>query len=655
MATTATRSLTAALAAVSFFLAACGGGGGGSPSATPTQPVQPTQPGATATAPFTGVVVDKGTGFDGSPRRQILSATANSQPVLDVSFAPVGTTPRLAQALAVEATPAKTMAPDELMNSAQRVFPALFPSSPDSQEGVADGKTFRFRSYVATGWYLGVVTAGPNLGHVYTLSAGVLTDHGTAAYWSCQFEPSRCGPTITASRLVFADGTNIPAAGATNVLAKGTKLVTTWSEPLACAGVSGEGKVGELWMKVACSGNELSFTPGRTGEERWPFGSTSSVSMTGVRGVSNFPSATESVSFTTRVAGAGAGPKVFVANYGANGDPGSPYYGDAVSIISQSGAIQGVKLPGLPTAVGWAQMQRLAVDPTAGMVYVGGAGLFLYRFDLETGQALAPLDLNLPEAPWHIVQGIALQGSEVCVAMGRRDYLEYTSKGVLECWNRYTQERTYRSAANHLVPADMVVMDLVSVPERDVYYAVAYETTAYNLIMGEGGDLREEITSGSKGVVVEVDAKTKAIKRTFTVGAGPRSVVYDATRTRLVVANSGDRTLSLIDLASGNVVTRALPGFTGFQRPMQAKIVGGELWLSNYYSQLVALSLDSLQETRRVTAGYLAEYFDYVGGEFYSTRGFHNQITATTPVTNASRTLQGVLGAHYLVGYTPPQ
>lgn len=653
MATTAIRSLFAALAA-GFLLAACGGGGGGTLS-TPPQSIQPAQPVTTAAAPFTGAAVDRGTGFDGQPRLRALSAADVPKPVFGVTFVPLGQVHRSAQALAVEATPGRTMTPDELMNGAERVYGSLFPPQPASQEGVANGMTFRFRFYAATGWYLGVVTAGPNLGHVYTLKDSVLTDHGTSAYWSCQFEPSRCGPTITAARLVLADGTSRPAAGAVDVPAKGTKLVTAWSESLACAGVAGEGKVGDLWMKVECSGAELSFMPGRSGEERWPFGSTNTVTMTGVRGASNFPSATESVSFTTRAAGVGGGAKVFAANYNANGDPTSSSYGAAVTVLNSNGTSQMVRLPGLPASSMWGTLQRLSIDPVMGVVYVGGAGLSLYRLDLETGEVLRSLDLILPEAPWHIIQGIAFQGDDVCVAMGRRDFVDYASKGVLSCWSRYTLDRTFKSATNHLVPGDMVVMDLVPVPERKTYYAVAYETSAYGLIMGEGGGLREEIAPGSKGLVVEVDAETKAIKRTFTVGAGPRSVVYDAARSRLIVANSGDRTLSLIDLSSGNVVTRALSGFTGYQRPMQLKIVGGELWMSNYDRQLVALHLDILQETRRVTAGLLSEYFDFVAGEFYSTRDGFGTITITNPSTGAVRALQGTLGPWFIVGYAPPQ
>lgn len=654
MATTATRSLFAALAAVSFLLSACGGGGGGTPSAS--QPVQPTQPGATAAAPFTGVAVDRGTGFDGQSRRQILSAVEAARPVFGVSFAPAGQPQRLIQALAVEATPAKTMAPDELMNGAERAYGSLFPPQPASQEGVANGMTFRFRFYAATGWYLGVVTAGPNLGHVYTLKDGALTDHGTSAYWTCQFEPSRCGPTITAARLVLADGTSRSAVGATSVPAKRTKLVTTWSEPLACTGVGSEGKVGDLWMRVECSGAELSFTPGRSGEERWPFGSTNTVTMTGVRGVSNFPSATESVSFTTRAAGAGGEAKVFAANFYANGDPTNPFYGDAVTVFRQSGTTQGVKWPGLPTSTNWAGMRHIAVDPVMGVVYVGGAGLFLYRFDLETHEPMQPIDLNLPEAPWHNIQVVSVQGTDVCAAFGRVDLPSYAAQGVLGCWNRYTRERSFKSAVNHLVPPGMMVIDMVPVPERGAYYAAAYETDAVDVIQDDRGRFKEEMRPGTRGLVVEIDAETKAIKRTFAVGAGPRSVVYDAARSRLVVANSGDRTLGLIDLSSGNVVTRALPGFTSYQRPMRAAIVGGELWVSNYAEMLVAFNLDTIQEVYRIPAGRVAKFFTYVNGNIYcSEEGFDSVAVVSLASGSITRTIQGSRGPGYITGYAPPQ
>lgn len=629
----ANRLYCAALAAVSLFLAACGGG-------DDTSTVASANP---AVAAFTGPAVSGGTTFPGESRLKALAASAAEpvqKPVIDFRFV-LATGGGGAAALAAPAP--EVGSPDYLLDLSERAFPELFPNRPTSQEVVLDGATYRYRYHETVDTYIGVQTAGSDVGGVYAIgpfTGGALQRYETVRHWTClpENEPSFCGPKLLRSELLPPSGAAVPAAGAVNVSAKGTRLRLTYDEALNCAEVAGTGVVGQIVLTVACDKETITFTPGTPGEERWPFGTVNTVTVGGLSGPSGYPSAAASVSFTTRSAAAGSHTRVFVANFEATAEGGH----DVSMINAATRAVTPVNLGDTLNSV---VPQRLAVDPVAGVVYVGAGGDRFYRVDLETGQSLTPLWPDpTGEYPgfWHTVQGLVIAGQDICAAMGRQDFTEYVYRNRLLCWDRFTLQPSFRSNSDYLAGPSMVVMETVAVPERNRFYVVAAEALAYTFIVDPSakGTLKQEFTPGSAGTVYEVNADTKAVMRTFTVGAGPRGAVYDAARKRLIVASSGKTAagnveLSLINLETGQVTAQRLPGFTGYQRPQWLVLARGELWVSDYVSAVVALDLATFAEKRRVRVGDSPVFFAEVAGKLYVPVPRDNKIVVVGLDTNS--------------------
>lgn len=661
MATTAFSRILAATAAVLIGLlglSGCGGTGNGDdkPSALSAAPVK------SITEALSGPAVDNGTTFDGRPRMQALSAPASqsvavTQPVIDFSFvfSEGATKPAQAQALAAaEAPSAGTITWDQLADYVERTYPGLFPGHQASQPLVSEGVTYVVRYYPVLpdgkGNYIGVTPDGRVYGYGQFTNY-VLTQYGDLATWT--------GPRLVSAKIVSSDGTSVEA-GTSEVSAKGTKLVLGYDKPLGCVGVGGTGKIGTIIATISCDpvAKTVTVVPGLPGELRWPFGTKNTVTVGGFLGQDGLPSPQATTSFTTRSVAAGSSTRVYVANRGATADGGHD-----VSIIDAATLV--VKPVNLADVLNGVTPQHLTVDVQAGVLYVGAGGDRFYRVDIETGVSLAPFypdPANEYPGYWHTVQGLVIAGSDICAAMGRRDLPEYVYRNRLLCWNRFTLEPSFRSNSDYLAGRSMVVMDLVAVPERNAFYAIAAETLAYTLKTDSTGQyLKEEFVPGSAGTVYELNADTKAVVRTFAVGAGPRSAVYDATRKRLIVANSGlttggKATLSLIDLETGQVTTQILPGFVGDQRPMLPVITRGELWITDYVSAVVALDPGSFAEKRRVQVGAFTapEFFAEVGGRLYVSIQPGRKVAVVDLVTYSVASLTtGGYGPVCVVGFVP--
>lgn len=654
MATTVLR-LFRAMAAVAMVFGLLGCSGGGDEPSVPTA-----NPAAVA---FSGPAVDSGTTFDGQPRMKALSAPASesvTKPVIDFSFVLATGGTKVAQA-GLEISSAITV--DELLDWGKATYSTLFPGSATTLRNVpTGGNSYDYRDY--QGNLVGVQVAGDDVGGVYGLgpyTGGALTRFGSIKEFECRVKPTLCGPKVTRSELLQSDGRVIPTAGAVDIPAKVTKLRITYDQALNCAGVGGTGVVGQIVLTVACSGQTVTFTPGLPGEERWPFGTVNTVTVAGLRGLDGgYPSASMSVSFTTRSVATGSGTKVYVANWDASAEGGHD-----VTIID--GATQAIRPVNLGDTLNSVSPQRLVVDREAGVVYVGAGGDRFYRVDIETGLSLTPLYPDpTGEFPgyWHTVQGLVIAGQDVCTAMGRQDFTEYIYRNRLLCWNRFTLQPSFRSNSDYLAKKQMIVMEAVAVPERNTFYVVAAEALAYDLMVDETGrTLKQEFTPGSAGSVYEVDADTKAVVRRFTVGAGPRSAVYDAVRKRLIVANSGKTAaglieLSVIDLETGLVTAKRLAGFTGDQRPQSVVIAQGQLWVSDYLSALVALNLTTFVETRRVEVGAYPVFFTEVAGKLYvplpraTSSGSAVGVVDLLTYSLAS-IVQAGTGPWYVTGFTP--
>lgn len=648
MATSVISRILAALAAL-FILASCGGGSDVAPQAT----VQ--------AAPFVGTPV-AGTTINGSTRRQALAASSEvTRPTFDARFQPTAAANAFIKKSALAAGDvSEAISVEQLFDWAEGAYPQYLPVHQLTQNGDYAGVNYNFRAYDVFGGtnYVGVDPIGDVFG-MGPYTGNVLVPFGPMASFQCVVSPTSCGPKLQSAKLVdMKTGVSIDASGATGVLAKGTKLVLTYDQ-LDCTNVGGTGVVGQLILTISCDRNVVTFVPGIPGEERWTFGSDVTVSAAGLRNAAGYPSRLVEVTFSTNVAAAGQGAKVYVANYEATAEGGH----DVTIIDAATQTIRPVNLGDTPNSV---SPQRITIDPVAGVVIVGAGGDRVYRFDIETGTSLTPLypdPTNEYPGYWHMEQGLVIAGEDICAAMGRQDFIEYVYRNRLLCWNRYTLQPSFRSNSDYLAGRQMVVMEAVAVPERNTFYVLAAEALAYNLVLDvTGRTLKQEFAPGSSGTVYELDANTKAVKRTFAVGAGPRSAVYDAARKQLIVANSGKTAagnieLSAIDLERGQVTPKRLAGFMGDQRPQSVVLAQGQLWVSDYVSAVVALD-PTFAETQRVQVGAYPVFFAEVGGRLYVPLPRENfggdKVAVVNPVTYSLESVIPVGKAPwYVTGFVP--
>ncbi len=601
------RTLCAALAAVSFLvLSGCGGGGS---ATTPSAPVTDKP---IVAVPFTGSAVDRGTVFDGSPRAQALSVPPSVAPAtIEIRFTPAKTGQGgRAQALAVNTDQVSN---DELFDWAAVRYPSLFVGAASTNYNVlADGNSYDYRDY--RGNLVGVRVGGSDVGGVYGIgpyTGNVLVRFGALGDFKCQVKPTLCGPKLLQATLVTADR-QVPADGATDVVAKLTRLTLTYDQVLNCTGVSGTGKMGQVLATVTCdsAGKTVNILPGLPGEERWPMGASNTLTVGGIQGSLGYPSAATTLSFTTRSATTNG--QVFVGNWKGNFTTKA-----GVSIVSASGASRTVHLG---DALGSYQFTNghLAWSAVAGVVYAAPAtyAQFLYRLDGETGVVLSAFQLDPAPALAHGIHSVASSPTQVCVILGNQYPDAYIWQGKVICFNHLTGERLETGPG--FIPADMVSMRLHYSATTGKFYSL---NAARSGMYGEQDTYksRDGYRAGTSGTVTEFGCESSCqISRTFTVGSVPQDVVEDGGV--LSVANSGDNTLSTITLSTGNVVTRGLPGLTGqWQHAMRLLIdpVTKRLLVSDYDSHVVAYDPATLQETGRVMTGDMPMGMTLVGNEVW--------------------------------------
>lgn len=613
----------AALAVMSsvIFLSACGGGGGSdtsSPTATPAQPAAP-QTGPAASAPIFGAVaLDKGTAFDGQPRKQVLAMVQGpAKPDIAFSYVPTaakGTPTKVALAVRM-APPGATMPTAQIFTEAEKAYPTLLsPAHGELGVGPYGGRTYRFWCYAGTGNCLGEVISSSNpaeIGEIH--GVGPFTNwetvrFETAAYWSCVFEPTRCGPRLVGAKAVNFSGetlVDLLAANPPAVTAKFWRLVLTYSETLDCTGVSGTSVIGGMLITVVCEGQTVTFTPGRPGEERWPMSTTNTLTVGGLRNADGYPSATENVTFVTRAAAYGQGAKVYTSNW--FGKPPTVNAGNALSIydVVTETLEKQVDYPDVP---GYQVLSgQVAVDPVAGVVYqTSGSAQLIYRVDLEDGSVLTPIRID-PNSPlsMHSSRGLAVVGDEVCQVLGVPDYTgqtDYYLDNSLMCFNRHTLVSTFKGSRGHVADVSMITTGMHFVQGRGRLYVTNVPRSAYFLEQTPGG-VRDGWQVGAVGTVTEIDAATKSVTRTFAVGSAPTSPFVDEQAGKLYVFNLGDKTTSVVDLTTGIATTTPL-GMSGFERPTAVlpDWEKGRIYVSDGVNTIRVLNL-ALQETDRITLG----------------------------------------------------
>lgn len=599
------RLSVVALAAATLFLSACGGGGGDAPSSSPT-----TTPAETKAAPFVGTATAS----------NLLSVkTAQPTPAFNLTFNVDGTKDGKASAVRKTALSASTVRADypddDLIDWGERTFNTLFPYHAVTQNGDVGGTNYNFRGYnLADGGtnFVGIAKTGSDVGGVYgigTYTGWNLVRFGHKSDFQCAASPPSCGPTLASAKIVnFAGETlaDLLAANPPAVSAKATRLALTYSETLDCAGVGGTGVVGGILITVACEGRTVTFTPGQSGEERWPMGTTNTLTVGGLRNTDGYPSASVDATFTTNPPQVAAGGKVYTANWlGKNpelnmGNALSLYDGATETLNRQ---IDFGNIPGYQVLSG-----QVVLDPAAGVVYMAPrAGSVLYRLDLETDAPLASIKLDVTEQPSsdHGMRGMALSDQALCLVLGRSGPETYYRENSLLCFGRHTGREVYRSSNNFVTDATKIPMGLVYASGRKKFYVPNASVAAmYTEPPNDASRARDGWLPGHPGTVTEIDAESFQVTRTFTVGSAPSSPFVDEGAGKLYIFNAGDKTASVVDLETGIVTTPPL-GMSGFERPIAAlpDWDKGRVYVSDDVGAIRILHPATLSEVGRIDLG----------------------------------------------------
>lgn len=653
MATTVFR-LFAALAAVLLggSLVACGGGEDFSFQSKQDQ---------VAAVAFSGSVVDRGTTFNGQLRVRALSVSATK--TVPAKFAitstviPVSAGASMAPKLTAQAVvDGASVTDDQTFDWAEKQYAELFPTHETTSTVVAgDGNTYRYRYYPMTGNYVGRRVGGSDDGGIYVMGAftgNQVLRVGHMRGYTCVVDPNVCAPKVASINLVSMTTGQVVASvlsGKPTVHAK-TKAVFRWNQRINCTGIGGDTELGDDFkVPVTISCDSVAGTITVTPKENMLYGVEVTMTLSNVTSLDGFVSVPVTANFTTRPPEV-SGLKLFLAN--------NVVEPDRITSVVEGSTVSTIGFPPMPGFLG---MRYAAVDPLMGKVYFGGYYTFaIYEMDIESNQVVGKQvdqELNLI----HGVRGIALSEGERCIVYDVSEDLTYARKNQLECYGRTTGRVTFSGTRNFLGTDTQTPTQLRYLPygTDKKFYALVADGAAW-FYEGVEGDIREGYKSGTRGSVVEIDAVTHT-KRTFAVGSVPQGIDRNLTTGELLVVNAGDKSLTIINPMTGARDTKALEGFTGYQRPMRIKIVDNRFFVTDDIGAIMVydLATKSLVAQVPLSSGSPSD-IAFFGGQLYvSTK---NRFTLGTsalytinPSTFAVRKVVGspLYNPYALVGYVP--
>jgi hypothetical protein len=261
------------------------------------------------------------------------------------------------------------------------------------------------------------------------------------------------------------------------------------------------------------------------------------------------------------------------------------------------------------------------------VVYAGSnATTYLYRRDAETGEALAPLPIYRGAVigdPMQGIRGVASSDKLVCVVLGRFTLQSsYSWRNVMMCWNNQTGQKLFESPVDFITDHAKIAFTLhYSEKNRKFYSLNTTESAVYIEEYDGGNKYRDGFQAGTPGTVTEIDCEVLPcrVTKTYTVGSVPQSIGEDPVTGTLYITNSGDKSMTTITPSTGNVVTRGLPMFTGWQVPVRVLYDAGRLIVGDYMESLVVLDPVTLVETQRIHMGNVPMGMAVVGDEIWVT------------------------------------
>lgn len=227
----------------------------------------------------------------------------------------------------------------------------------------------------------------------------------------------------------------------------------------------------------------------------------------------------------------------------------------------------------------------LAADPAMGLMYGADFGGFrgVNVIDMATG-AVSNVELNPGDhTTTEEVSGVVMKDGCIWAAYsGIQQAYDPDFRNRLYCIDRQT--RTITSHTDAVTSTEMATMWLVAHPDPAVHRLYAFNVAISGWNVGLNCELnlcQVVYLPGTRGTVTEIDSQTGAILRTFVVGSQPLKGVVDRARNRLYVVNTGDESVSIVNLDTGTVGTVPLPEFGYKRQPMDVALMDGKLWVSD--------------------------------------------------------------------------
>ena len=398
-------------------------------------------------------------------------------------------------------------------------------------------------------------------------------------------------------------------SGATNVPVALPPVVYTFSEDIVCKGnqVVIESEAYTVPGTVACSGKTLTFTP-TTSAQALFYGTphTLKLSAGAVADAAGNPlAAADTRSFTTEML-AGAGATLYVAN--SNGNISAFGISGSATLIDAATKAVKERVTFAP-APGHFGADRVDVDAGTGRILFGsGGGTTVIHQTRVTGEVLPSLVID-PANPnlHHGVRGLAHSPRARCAAFGVQGYFPDGStnywQGAMKCWRRDSDQVAFAAPAGFLGDRSTEIVTKFLYHEgRDMYYVVVTKQSALAGLQSSLGGYRQGFAAGQSGRVVEVDAKSYALRRSWAIGSGSMDAV--PLGDKLYVVNAGDKSLSVIDLAVANTALAVTMHdlravfLDPYENPVSITTDGTSLYVGDYLTSVRVLTLAGVQVGR---------------------------------------------------------
>ena len=515
---------------------------------------------------------------------------------------------KMAQAAA--ATSPTGITPDELGDWAEAIFnkePAnYFPSHQTTGSATLDGdgdgelETYAYRMYPETGNCFGVRTAGKDVGGIYL--CGPYVGNQIVRYAHIDDRHIKCLVNVEVVGCQPKVVKTTPVDGATGVDIKNVVIEAMFDQRLACPKAPIIGTFGIITGTLTCANGATTATVTIVAETL-PENSLITSALSGFWSedliVAMVP---HTWSFATRKGIVVVlETKVVSVNYLAS----LTMSDESASIVDPvTNVATRVLFPVLP---GYLLSTQIAVDAKRGLGYIGAELLtyVLHRFDMKTGLALPSYRIDSDTDQGQGIHGIAVTESSAVYIVTGRWGAQTTSRGKLIGWNA-DGTRIFTSPPDFVAGPDQTPVKIVYSKARNKFYVLAAANSGLveDTISGSFFGLRDGYAAGTVSTLIEIDATTHEKGRTWNnIGSMALDMAFVKNETKLLIAASGDRKLTIVNLESGAVTSvdwSTLFGQYSYPTNILPDEEKGVYYVSDWYDSVRVMSLSTHQQIGRI-------------------------------------------------------